>query len=282
MLFSGFKTKESSLLMGRIILPAIIIIFLVIMAFPFLFLIKLSMQPTRDALMIPIKFFPSSIKLSNFIEITRVFPVLSQFLNSLIFAGFGSILAVSTGTIAAYALAKLRLPGTGFLVLFFISTILIPPELRVIPLYTLIAKMGLVDTWGAMLLPVAATGFSIFFLYQFMLNIPDNLLEAARIDGAHEFTTLIRVVLPLSSSAVGTMILSTFIFRWREFIWPFIVTKGSVTTLVIGLTQYSKGGEYIIKWNLIGAGAMYLFIPTLLLFLGLRRYILMAFSLDMK
>lgn len=276
------RTKSAGQRLQRIVYFVFVSLLVAVFAFPFAFLFKLSLQPTRDALVIPIRFVPSRIILSNFVEINDVFPVLQQFVNSVVYSVCGAVLAVSTATLASYSLAKLRLPGGRLLVAFFIASVVFPPAMRAIPMYTTIAGMGLVDTWAGLILPFAATGFSIFFLYQYMIALPDSLLEQARIDGASEFRILWQIVLPLSSSAIGTIVLSTFIFRWRDYLWPLMVTKGTVTTLPIGLTGYAKGGEYIIQWNLIGAGSMYLFLPTLLLFLLMRRYIMRAFSLELK
>lgn len=252
-----------------------------IMAFPFFYLLKLSLQPDADVLQLPFKFWPSRLAFSNFARVMEQLPMGTLLLNTVFYATTTSLLTVLTGGFAAYALAKLNLPGGKWLTLFFISTTLMPPEVRAIPMYTLMANFGWVDTWKGMILPLATTGFAIFFLYQYMLTIPDELIEAARIDGASEFQILWSIVLPLAKTAIFTMGLYNFLFRWRGFIWPLVMTKGSVTTLSVGLAAL-KRGESLLQWNLVGNATMFSFIPSLLLFLGLRRYIMNAIAVELK
>jgi ABC-type glycerol-3-phosphate transport system permease component len=114
-----------------------------------------------------------------------------------------------------------------------------------------------------------------------MITIPDEMLEAARIDGASEFQILRTIILPISKTAIFTMALYNFLFRWRGFIWPLVMTKGHVTTLPVGLSAL-KRSEYLMQWNLIGAATMFSFIPSLLLFLALRRYIMSAIAVEFK
>jgi len=252
-----------------------------LMAFPFMYLLKISLQPDRDVQQLPIRFSPSKIMLSNYHTVVIDYPILDQFLNTVIYSCSTTILTVLTAGFASYALAKLELPGSRVIMLFFIATMLLPPQMRAVPLYTLMAKFGWVDTWQGMILPLAATGFAIFFLYQFMITIPSELLDAARIDGASENVILWRIVIPLSRTALATMALYNFLFRWRGFIWPLIMTHGRVTTLSVGLSAF-KTGEHLIPWNLIGATTMFLFLPSLFIFLGLRRYVMQAVSTEFK
>lgn len=265
----------------QILLHSVLILLTVIMAFPFFYLIKLSLQPDADVMQLPIKFFPSKIQFSNFTSVLEQVPIGTQLINTLIYAVSTSILTVLTGTFAAYALAKLRLPGARWLTLFFISTLLLPPEIRAIPMYTMMADLGWVDTWKGMILPLASTGFAIFFLYQYMITIPDEMLEAARIDGASESQILWTIILPLAKTSIFTMGLYNFLFRWRGFIWPLVMTKGRVTTLPVGLSAL-KRAEYLMQWNLIGAATMFSFIPSLILFLALRRFIMSAIAVEFK
>ncbi|MCP4395945.1 MAG: carbohydrate ABC transporter permease [bacterium] len=259
----------------------ILLILAVIMAFPFFYLLKLSLQPDADVMQLPIKFIPTKLMLSNFVGVLKQVPIGEQLTNTLIYAISTSVLTVFTGAFAAYALAKLYLPGARWLTLFFISTMLLPPEVRAIPMYTMMADLGWVDTWKGMILPLASTGFAIFFLYQYMITIPDEMMEAARIDGASEFQILWSIILPVSSTAIFTMGLYNFLFRWRGFIWPLVMTKGSVTTLPVGLSAL-KRSEFLLQWNLISAGTMFSFIPSLLIFLALRRYIMSAVAVEFK
>jgi multiple sugar transport system permease protein len=251
------------------------------MAFPFFYLAKLSLQPGADVRELPIRFLPSELQFENYVTVVIEYPVLQQFWNTIIYSTTTTVLTVLTGALAAYALAKLELPGGRAITLFFIATMLLPPPMRAVPMYTLMAQFGWVDTWRGMILPLASTGFAIFFLFQFMITIPSELLDAARIDGASENAILWKIIIPLSKTAMGTMALYNFLFRWRGFIWPLVMTKGRVTTLSVGLAAF-KTGEHLIPWNLVGTTAMFLFLPSLVLFLGLRPYIMQAVTTEFK
>lgn len=276
-------TKINKKNIGRFRTQIILIIITIIMAFPFFFLFKLSIQPDADVLTVPMKIFPSRILwFTNYIKALQKFPIATQFLNSCIYSITTSIFVVLTGAFSSYALAKLKIPGTSILLIFFVSTILIPPEMRAVPMYTMMAELKWVDTWKGMIIPLSATGFSIFFLYQFMITIPDELIEAARIDGASEFMIFWRIILPMSRTAIGTMALYNFLFRWNCYIWPLLMTKGRVTTLSVGIASFKTSGEQLIHWNIIGAATMFLFIPSLILFIGLRSYIMKAVSFELK
>jgi len=254
---------------------------MIIMAFPFFYLAKLSLQPEADVQVLPIRFLPSRLEFQNYYTVLEEYPILGQFWNSVVYSATTTVLTVLSGALAAYALAKLELPGGRIITLFFIATMLLPPPMRAVPMYTLMAQFGWVDTWRGMIFPLAATGFAIFFLYQFMITIPTELLDAARIDGASENDLLWKIIVPISKTAMGTMALYNFLFRWRGFIWPLVMTKGRVTTLSVGLAAF-KTGEHLMPWNLIGTASMFLFIPALVLFLGLRPYIMQAVTTEFK
>ena len=257
------------------------VILSVLMAFPFLYLLKLSIQPDGDVFSVPIELIPSSFEIENYLRAMQRFPLLEQLRNSVIYATTTTVSTVLTATLAAYALAKLRLPGCRILILFFVGTMLLPPEIRVIPMYTLVAQLGWVNTWLGLIMPLTTTGFAVFFIYQFTITLPDELLEVARIDGASEGRILFSLILPLAKTAMATMAIYNFLFRWRGFVWPLVVTRGDVTTLSVGLSAL-KTGEGLMRWNLIGAATMFLFIPSLILFLVLKRYVLSAVAYTIK
>lgn len=249
--------------------------------FPFVYLLLLSLQTDADTMRTPRAFLPSAIMLINYLRVLDRFPLLVQLLNTVIYASTTTVLVALTATLAAYALAKLELPGRSFLVVFFISSLLLPPDMRAVPMYTLIARWGWANTWKGMILPLSCTGFAIFFMYQYMITIPQDLLDAARIDGASEGAILARIVTPLAKTAIGTIALYNFLFRWRDYVWPLVVTRGQVTTLAVGIGALQTS-EYLILWNLVGAGTMYLFVPSLILFVVLRPYIMTAVAIEFK
>lgn len=263
------------------IVASVLIVIALIMAFPFIYLMKMSLQPDPDIFQVPMKFVPSDIVPGNYLTVLGMFPLLKQLMNSAIYSVSTSLLTVATAGCAAYALAKLQLPGGRILIMFFIATMLLPPEIRAIPMYTMMASFSWVDSWKGMIIPLSATGFAIFFVYQYMITIPDELIEAAYIDGASESRIFTHLILPISKTALATMGLYNFLFRWRGFIWPLVMTRGRVTTLSVGLSAL-KTGEDLMRWNLVGAATMFLFIPSLIMFLSLRRTILRAVAVNLK
>ena len=267
--------------MRRTLLQIGLIALAVIMAFPFVYLLKLSLQPDSDVFQVPIRFLPSSLQPGNYVNVLGAFPLLTQFMNSVIYSAGTTVLTILTATLAAYALAKLRLPGARAIILFFVAAMLLPPDIRAIPMYTLMARLGWVDSWAGMIVPLATTGFAVFYIYQYMITLPDELMEAARIDGASEARILWMIAIPLSRTAISTMALLNFLFRWRGFIWPLVMTRGNVTTLSVGLASL-KSGQGLMQWNLIGAATMFLFLPSLFLFLGLRRLVFGALAYNVK
>ena len=151
--------------------------------------------------------------------------------------------------------------------------------MRAIPLYTMIASWNWVDTWAGLVLPLVATGFGLFFMRQFMLTIPDSVLEAARMDGAGEIQVFLRMVMPMSVPGMATLTLFNFVFRWNDYMWPLVVTRSQWTTLPLGVLVF-KTSENLVPWNLVAAAAVITLTPVLVLFVALRRQIMDGVALQ--
>jgi multiple sugar transport system permease protein len=253
----------------------------VLTALPFVYLFKLSVQPERDILQIPIKIIPSALAWQNYQLVFARLPLARQMWNTFVYASVSAILSVMTGSMAAYALAKLRLRGARWMLGGFLATILFPPATRAIPLYALMAQWGWIDTWQGLILPMASNGVAIFFLYQYLLTLPDELCAVARLDGASEGRIFVLIILPLAQPALAIMLFYLFLLRWNDVIWPLLMTKGHVTTLPVGLAAL-KDSAGLIPWNIIGAAMMFSFVPSLGLFLRLRRHIMQPIGRDLK
>ena len=246
---------------------------------PVIYIISLASQTFAEASALPPTLIPSGIHWQNFQEVTERIPLLKYFLNSSVYAISTTVLLIVTGLPAAYAITKLNIPGSKAITGLFVASILVPPAVRTIPLYTMIANWGLVDTWAGLSLPVMTTGFGLFFLRQYMLTLPDDVLEAARIDGCSELQILIRIIAPLSVPGIFTLSLFSFIFRWNDYLWPLVVTRDAWITLPVGLAVF-KTSEQLVTWNLIAAGAVITLLPVLILFFALRKSILEGIALQ--
>lgn len=265
--------KNSVGLFKKTLTYLILIIISIIMIFPFVYLVSLSLQSTQEATSLPPTIWPDELKFDNFTNALNKAPLFLYLKNSLIFGVVSTGLVVFTAVFTAYAITKIKFPGRNFLTMFFISTLLVPPAIRVVPLYQIVADLGWVNTWAGMILPVAATGFTIHFMRQYFVTIPDAVVEAARIDGASEFGIITKIMMPMSKPAIGTIVLFNFLFRWNDYIWPLVITRPSHRTLTVGLTIF-KTSENLIRWNEIGAASLLLFIPSFFVYLFLHKYLM--------
>ena len=247
--------------------------------FPVLYVLLLSLQTAREASSLPPTLLPASPQISNFGAIAERIPLVKLFFNSLVYSSSTTLLLVIISTMAAYALVKLKIPGHQLLTSLFVASILFPPEVRAIPLYTMIASWNWVDTWAGLVLPLVATGFGLFFMRQFMLTIPDSVLEAARMDGAGEIQVFLRMVMPMSVPGMATLTLFNFVFRWNDYMWPLVVTRSQWTTLPLGVLVF-KTSENLVPWNLVAAAAVITLTPVLVLFVALRRQIMDGVALQ--
>jgi len=262
--------KFQNLLLKHVVL----ILFSIIIGFPFFYLVSLSLQSDVEAMSIPPKIIPSTVRFSNYIEALNKSPLLLYLRNSFVYAGVSTLLVVITSSFAGYALTKISFPGRTIWTLVFMSIILLPPDIRVVPLYTLVAQLGWSNTWQGLILPLSMTGFGVFFMRQYLLQLPNEIIEAARIDGASEIGIFFKIVVPLSKPVLGTLILLNFIFRWNEFLWPLVMAQdANHMTLTVGLSGL-QSAERFVSWNIVAASAMFLTLPSLLLFLFMQRYII--------
>lgn len=254
-------------------------IFSLIALFPVIYVFLLSLQTNAEAAAIPPTIVPASPQFRNFGEVATRIPLGKYFYNSLMFAGTTTIAVLLTSLFAAYATTKLQMPGRRFIVSFFVGAILIPPAIRAIPLYTLIARLGLVDTWAGLSMPMMATGFGLFFMHQYMKSVPASVVEAARIDGCSETRIVIQIIAPLAMPALITLLVYNFLFRWNGYLWPLVVTRREWTTLPVGISVF-KTSEQLITWNLVAAAAVVTLVPVIVLFVAVGGRIVKGIAMQ--
>lgn len=237
---------------------------------PVVWMICASVKPEADIVGHPAEFFPTHLTLKNFHDVTRQIPFGRQFLNTVAFAGGVTIVSLTLDAMTAFALARLDFPGRRVLFVAVILFLMIPFQVTLIPIYQVIAKMGLINTFPGLIIPRATNAFGIFFLRQFFIGIPRSLDEAARIDGAGDWRIFGRIILPLSKPALLTLALFHFMFNWNDLMWPLIFTTSSgMRTLPAGLALFM--GQHVSQYGALMAGATLAMLPMLVAFLFVQR-----------
>jgi multiple sugar transport system permease protein len=257
--------------------PAVLYTALIVLALltilPFIWVISGSLRTTSDIQANPGAWLPSEVTLDNF---ARLFSRngFSTFLgNSVIVAiviVIGNIIAAS---MAGFALAKLEFRGKRIAFAAVLIALMVPFSATFVPQFVVTVQLGLVDTLAGIALPSLVLPISIFIMRQFAASIPDELLEAARIDGANEVRIFFQIFLPLAGPAVATVTIMSFLASWNNFIWPLIVAQSADSyTLPVGLAAMSQAAQNVTDYGLVLAGAVIVMLPVLVLFLFLQRY----------
>ena len=237
---------------------------------PVLWMIGASFRPEGDILAHPSSLIPTVFTFQNYRNVFAAIPFLGEFRNTVIFAGCVTAFSLLFDSMCAYALARLDFPGKRLFFILVLLFLLIPPQITLIPVYELVAKLGLVNTYPGMIVPRATSAFGIFFLRQFFLGIPTELSQAARIDGAGEFRIYATIILPLARPALLTLGLFHFMYNWNDLLWPLIITTDNTrATLPAGLAQFA--GTHVVEYGLLMAGATMAMLPMLIAFLFVQR-----------
>lgn len=214
-------------------------------------------------------FTSDSFSLKNYPMIFRNFNIGRNFLNSFIVTGSACILNSLFSSMAAYAFAKKKFPFRETLFIFYLATIILPGQAMLIPVFTIMRTLHLINTYPALFLPVIGA-FGVFLIRQFVFNIPDELLEAADIDGCGEAKKFLIILLPLLRPVLISLTIFTFISCWNDFLWPLvIIQKPEMQTLTLALSVLK--GNYVTNYGLVMAGAVITFLPSFILFLALQK-----------
>ena len=248
----------------------------VLFIFPFYYMVVGALQPNPNTDLSGAFPNPADLSLSNFQNINERVPLLRALLNSAIYTGGVIFGTLTIGILAGYALSQLKWRGRELVLNLVLLTLIVPFQLLMIPLYVMIVRgWGLGDSYLGMILPFLVNSTAVFIFRQFFLQMPVDMLDAARIDGAGELRVLTQIVLPLSRPAILTAALITFIGPWNEFLWPFLVTKQSnLQPLAVALANYisTVAASTANPFGAILAGAVVLALPAVGLFLLFQRY----------
>lgn len=253
-----------------------LISYAILMFVPFTWSVVTSFKTLPDS--VRLTFIPDPFTLQGWdYAVTKLVPPLPVlFLNSAVIAAIVTVTNLALGSLAGYSFARLKFPGRELLFLIVLATLMIPDQLRLVPVYLILNGAGLTKGFGqyiGLLIIIAVSGSSIFLLRQYFLSIPKDLEEAARIDGAGFFTTFYRVMLPLAGPALSAVAILTFQGTWNGFFWPLILLQQPEHyTLPIGLNAFRTAGGFSTNWPPIMATVVMATIPILLLYLFFQRY----------
>ncbi|MCP9487280.1 MAG: carbohydrate ABC transporter permease [Gaiellaceae bacterium MAG52_C11] len=237
---------------------------------PFIWTLLTSFKLETDIVQYPPELFPRSLTLEHYSDIWHRIPYARLLLNTLIFAGGVTIVSLIFDSLTAYALARLEFPGRDVLFLAILVTMMLPFQVTLIPLFSLLTQLDWINTHQGLIVPRATNAFGIFFLRQFFISIPRDLEDAARVDGASEFRIYRQIVMPLALPALLTLGLFHFMYNWNDLLWPLIVTTDtSMQTLPAGLALFM--GEHVVEYGLLMAGSILALLPMIVMFLLVQR-----------
>ncbi|WP_199711081.1 carbohydrate ABC transporter permease [Tessaracoccus antarcticus] len=262
---------------GMALRIALAVIVSAVLVFPLYWMVVVALSTRAELLGGALRLWPRELTLANFQRVLDSFPVATWFSNSLAISLVTAIIVVVFNLLAGYAFAHLRFRGATPLFLLALSTLMIPVQVIMVSLFRLVTSMGLYGTYWAVILPTAASAFGIFLARQFMLAIPRELIEAARMDGAGHIGVFVRIVLPLSKPLIAVLFFMSLLSSWNDFAWPLIALKqNDLFTLPIGLLYLQ--GQFGSDYGATMAFALINVAPMVVLFLIFQRHFVQGFA----
>lgn len=262
------KKKETAL---TVLFYALLILGAVIMLVPFAWMLSSSLKEEKDVFAFPIQWIPQNPKWENYKAIWEKVPLAVGFFNSIKLTVIVTFLQIATSTFAAYAFAKMKFKGRDTIFMLYVLTICVPWQVYMVPQYIMMTNLHLTDSHLGLILMHTFTATGVFLIRQFYMSIPNELLEAARIDGLSEYGIYARIMLPLSKPAIATLCITSFTFEWNDFMGPLIyLSSTNKKTIQLMLRMFNT--QYSSNYALIMAAAVIALIPVLILFCFLQQY----------
>ncbi len=257
---------------GKTFIYCVLVIGAVSMIFPFIWAVLTSLKADASLYTWPPVLLPAHPQFANFVRAWNSAPFTRFFINSVVVAGLTTALMLVLSSAAGFAFAKYSFRGRNILFIGCLGTMMVPFQVRMIPLFQMMTSFRMLDTYQAMILPEVISAFGIFIVRQFMSTIPDELLEAGRMDGCSETGLLFRIMIPLSKPVLAVLATLTFQWQWNNFLWPLIVVRNEkMFTLQVGMALFR--GQYHTEWNLLMAVVVIGLLPTLVFALTCQRYL---------
>lgn len=263
----------------RAILWIVLLALGITMILPFLWTLSASFKSNNEIFSVPFEWIPRELKRDNYEEVWTAVPFLTYFLNTLKLSVIVTVGQVVTCSLAAYSFSKMNYPGRDKIFMCYLATMMVPWHAIMIPQFIIVKNMGLYDTHWSLILLQLFSAFGVFLMRQYMMGVPRELSEAARIDGCGELAIYGRVIMPICRPAVATLIILTFNFMWNDYMGPMIyLTSDKLKTIQVGLASFSS--LYRTDYGPIMAGTVCSLIPMLIIFVAAQKYLIegVAFS----
>ena len=261
--------------LSQTLLSLIALLFL----FPIIWMVLSALKPSAEVFTVPPKPFGSKIMFSNFADAWNYLPFGRFILNTVFVAAVGTAITLVASALSGYAFARLNFRFRGGLFVMYLSTLIVPQEVIVIPMFLIMKQLGWVNSYQALILPWAFTAFGTFLLRQFFITVPKELEEAAKLDGCGHIRILSRIFVPVSAPALAVLAVFTFITYWNSFLWPLItVSDTNKMTVPLGLQLFL--GQQGQRWELLMAASTIAMVPTIILVLALQKYLVRGIALS--
>lgn len=263
--------RKQAVLPSRILVYLMVALGAVVFFVPVFYMLSSSFKQSSDIFRTPFQWLPSPFVPENYTEAMKIAPFGRYFLNSLIVGLCTTVLNVFFAALTGYGFAKYSFWGKNFMFIAILSTLMIPFQAIMVPLFIIVRGFGWLNTYQGLVIPWAISAFGVFLMRQFILSIPNELLDAARIDGDSELGIFWHVILPLSKTPMVTLAIFTFLDSWNNLLWPLIIiTRPEMRTVSLGLTEFQT--LHGTAYNLLMAGSTIATIPILVMFIFLQRY----------
>lgn len=271
--------RRSNLRLSHLLLYLVLILGAVLVLMPFAYMLSTSLKPLNEVFSTPVKWIPSTLHWDNYSTAWREHPIERYFKNSIIVAVSVTLLNLLTCSLAGYSFAKFDYPGRTLMFGVVLATLMIPLASMIIPLFMVVKDLGWVDSYWGLILPAGTSAFGIFLMRQHMLTIPNDLIEAARLDGASEARIFAGLILPMSKAALSSLAIFIFMWNWDSFFWPLLVTTDDhYRTLPLGIALFES--SYGTNYPQLMAVALIAMLPVLIVFLVLQRNFIEALTMS--
>lgn len=245
----------------------------IIMFLPFLLMFTLALSPADKVMTYPPLIIPTELTTNNFKEVMEAGSFLRYFLNSLLISAVTTAGQMVTCSMAGYAFARLNFKFKDQIFLVFLATMMIPTQVNLVPLFSLMQKLGWVNTYFALIVPGLFSAFGIFLMRQYYLTLPKELEDSGKIDGCNYWGIFWKIFFPLSVPSLAALGIFSFITSWNSFLWPLLVTNSELLrTLPVGLASFKSSFREITNWSLLMAGTLISVVPAVMVFIAGQKY----------
>lgn len=255
---------------SSIILNVVLLILGIVTVYPFIWMLCSSFKKNKEIMALQQHLLPQAFILDNYANMNAHFSFLRFFANSLIITVIITMIVIYTSTICGFVLSKYQFKGRNMLFGFVLSTMMIPWCVTIIPKYSMIQVFGWMDSYKALIIPAMFSGFGIFMMKQHIETIPDEILEAARIDGANEFYIFHRIIFPMAKNGISSIAIFQFLWAWEDFLWPYLVINTQEKQLLsVGLKMFN--GQYSTDYGALFAATTISIVPVLIIYLFFQK-----------